>query len=611
MPLHFLSPLSEDGILDTVASLRTALGAGTTAAFALVALVLYAMSLQNFLLFHGLAEIFAIVVAFAAFALAWYSRAWIGGGGLLILGIGQLFVGGIDVLHVLAYKGMGVFDTRGGANLSTQLWLAARTVDAVVVLAALSGARRSVSPVLLFLLLGILSFFLVGAAFAGWWPVTFVEGVGLTPFKVAAEVALILAFLAGIGLIRRQSGCLDPEMCALLMVALAAKAVTEMAFTFYVDVYGLANTIGHLMKIVGSWMLFRAIVETGLKRPQSLVFGARERERRLAEEVSRHASTLDAVLGATLDPVAMVDEDGRLRFVSRAAEAFLGRGSALLEGKLWSDTGMDEGLARPLDILCRQVLADGIPQTREISLLTSNLCYEVQVAPIPGGKAVVAIIRDTSARKAMEEELKASLEENRVLMMEVHHRVKNNLQIVSSILQMQGWRMPDPVLRGQFEDACGRILSLAKVHEMLYKQESAAAVDFGRYVRTLCDELAHMYNVREDWVRIEVAAEDLSIALDKAVPLALILHELVTNALKHAFDERGGRLGIRVTSPELLQGCLEVRDDGKGGTLSPADFSGDAASLGLRMVGVLVKQIHGKLDIDGSEGTAVTIRFPL
>ncbi|MBX9633739.1 MAG: PAS domain-containing protein, partial [Magnetospirillum sp.] len=457
---------------------------------------------------------------------------------------------------------------------------------------------------------------LIASVFSDVWPNTFIEGQGVTAFKTGFEWVLIGLFLVVLVRLRLRAADFDPQIYSLLTLAVLAKVFTELAFSGYTDLYGVANFLGHGLKIIGAWLFLKAVVDTGLRRPQSLIFGAMAREKALADEISRHATTLDAVLDATVDPVIMFDGSGRIRFLSRAGEQFFSRTSRELMGRTWREGGLPEDVMTPLERLSHDVLDQGLPVTEEIVLAPrrGGVWLELQVSPVAGGNngaaAVVACIRDVTARKSMEEDLRVSLNDNRVLMMEVHHRVKNNLQIVSSILQMQGWRMTDPALRRQFEEACGRILSLAKVHELLYTQDSVASVDFVLYVRTLCSDLFRMYGVREDWVRLSIDSGCLYLSLDKAEPLALIVHELVSHALKHAFTEQGGQLTIRISTSGQSEGSLIVADDGKN-QARQLDFEGDSGSLGLRMVGVLVKQIHGTLGVRRKSGTEVEVRFPL
>lgn len=605
-----------------VATKRHLIGSGAVAGFGVLGVLLCIMWTGNFLLFHTLAELFSVVVAFSAAAVAWYSRDWVGRNYLLLLGVSQFFVGGIDILHTVSYTGVGIIDPRGG-NLPTQFWLGGRVFEASCFLAAVWAPQRRYGDRQLVAVLFLAWLLVVGGIFADWAPAAFVPGKGVTPLKMATEAVLVCAFAGIVLRLRRRASDYDPRIYTLLLVSAVAKLGTELSFSWYTDVFGLSHLIGHAFKILGAWAFLKAVVDSGLSRPQSLIFGALARERSLSSEVALHARTLDAVLDATLDPVVMFDGHGHIRFASRAAERFLERGNRELVGRTWREAGLSEALMLPLETMAGQVLASGQPRTEEYALMWhgDRLCLELQVSPVGGGDqhaapAVVAFLRDISARKAMEEDLKSSLADNRMLIQEVHHRVKNNLQIVSSILQMQGWRITDPEMRQHFEEACGRILSLAKVHELIYKQDTLASLDFTLFARTLCGELFRMHNLREGQVVLSVRGDAMPLGVDKAEPLALIVHELVVDALKHAFGSAGGRLRVDVgevprDDMKGREGILVISEDG-GAPDRSLDFDGTSTALGLRMVGALVKQMHGSIHVArGSGGVEVEIRYPL
>lgn len=601
--------------LTTGAQGRPIFGSGAIAGFGLLTALLAVLWAANFLLFHTLAELFSIVVGFAAVVVAWYSRDWVGRNYLLLLGVSQFFVGGLDILHVLSYKGAGIIDARGG-NLPTQFWLAGRMFEALCFLVAVWAPQRRYGERWLVGVLSALFVALVAGIFADLLPATFVPGSGVTPFKMGGEFVVVGLYVAVLTLLRRRSGDYDPAIYALLCLSVAAKLATEVCFSWYTDMFGLTHLIGHLLKILGAWAFLKAVVDSGVRRPQSLIFGALSRERALSTEMMQRAQTMDAVLDATLDPVLMLDGLGRIRFASRAAQRFLERGAQELVGRSWREAGLSDRLMVPLEGLAQDVLAEGAAQTREICLSWrgDRLCLELQVSPVGGEdgstEAVVVVLRDITARLTMEEDLKASLEDNRLLVQEVHHRVKNNLQIVSSILQMQGWRMTDSSLRAHFDEACGRILSLAKVHELIYKQENVAAVDFTQYARALCGELFRNAADRDDRVALTVSGGPILLGVDKAEPLALIVHELVAEALKSGFGDRGGRLRVEVSEPRPGEGALLVAEDG-GNSTRPVDFESTSAALGLRMVGALVRQLHGTIAVRRLSGIEVEIRFPL
>lgn len=250
----------------------------------------YLTSLYNYLLFHGLVEIFSIVIACGIFMVAWNARELLQNHYLLFVGIAYLYVGGLDALHTLAYKGMGVF-AGDGANLPTQLWIAARHMEAFSLLLATVFLRRRLAPRLTVAAYTLATGVLLAAIF--WWkvfPTCYIEGVGLTPFKIHSEYAVSLTFLATIGLLIRNSRVFERSVLILLIGSIAVAIVGELAFTTYLSVYGPANMIGHLLKVVSFYLLYKAIVQTSLVAPWNLLF----RELKQSEEALRE-------LNATLE----------------------------------------------------------------------------------------------------------------------------------------------------------------------------------------------------------------------------------------------------------------------------------------------------------------------
>jgi signal transduction histidine kinase len=248
---------------------------------------LYLSSLYNYLLYHCLAELFSVVIAVGVFAIAWNSRRFLENNYLLYLGIAYLFVGTIDLAHTLSYKGMMIFPGFG-ANLPTQLWIAARYLEAVSLLLAPWFLRRRLNPVALFA--GYFLIFTLLCLSIFYWkvfPVCFVEGVGLTPFKKISEY-IICGILAGaLAFLWRQRAEFDRIVLRLIVWSIILTMASELAFTFYVGVYDLSNFIGHFLKILSFYLIYKAIIETGLVKPYNLLF----RNLNLSEEALRRRTT--------------------------------------------------------------------------------------------------------------------------------------------------------------------------------------------------------------------------------------------------------------------------------------------------------------------------------
>jgi len=213
-------------------------------------------------------------------------------------------------------------------------------------------------------------------------------------------------------------------------------------------------------------------------------------------------------------------------------------------------------------------------------------------------------------RKRADEELRKALTEKTTLLQEVHHRVKNNLQVICSLLAMQIECAPDGGSSGPLNDAHARVLAVSLIHEQIYQAESLADLDFGDYVKRLADRVFLAYCVNPSRVTMAVDVARIHIAVDRAIPCGLILNEFLSNSLKHAFrDGRQGTIRIWLHRTEDNWAELEVSDNGVG---FPADFKWeDGRSLGMKIVKTLVHQLRGELSVSGERGGKFRLRWPL
>jgi len=239
---------------------------------ALVIAAIAATAPFNYLLFHTLAELFSIIIAYSIFIVAWNTRKFAQNTYFLWVGIAYLFVGIFDLFHTLSYKGMGIF-AQDTANVATQLWIAARYVESLSLLAATIFYRHPVKPRWLWLGYVGLSVFLLGEIFhLRNFPTCFIEGVGLTPFKKISELMISLILLLAIARLEGIRHRFDIKIFRLLVFSLILTIIAEFAFIFYIDVYGTSNFIGHLFKIVSFYLIYKAIIALGLTQPYGLLF---------------------------------------------------------------------------------------------------------------------------------------------------------------------------------------------------------------------------------------------------------------------------------------------------------------------------------------------------
>ena len=326
------------------------------------------------------------------------------------------------------------------------------------------------------------------------------------------------------------------------------------------------------------------------------------------------------VLDAAPTGMIMVDGHGLIVLVNRHAELLFGY-------------GREELLGRPIELLIPARFREGHPgfrvafardprtrpmgAGRDLFGLRKNgseVPIEIGLNPlvIPEGSFVLSSVVDISARKEAERQIRASLREKEVLLKEIHHRIKNNLQIVSSMLSLQAGQSGDAGVRSMFEASQHRVRSIALMHEILYQVQDLAHVDVAGYVRALMDGLFQSLAIADGAVGWQLDADATRLSLDQAIPCGLLINELVTNALKHAFpDGRRGVVSIRLARQggDLVE--LEVGDDGVG--LPPGVDPHQCSTLGLDLVFTIAEQLAAEVTLrrDGGVGYRFSFQAPI
>ena len=235
--------------------------------------MLYISSHFNYLLFHSFAEIFSICIAYTVFIIAWNSKKYLDNGYLIFIGIAYLFVGILDLFHTLSYKGMAIFtDYDFYAN---QIWIATRFLESVSVLIAFAFLfiKRNINWTLVISVFCFITTLILLSVF--YWkifPICFVEGAGLTRFKVMSEYVICAILMIDIVLLVKYRNLFDAKVYQYLLWSFIFTIGSELAFTFYISNYGFSNLIGHYFKIISFYLMYKAIIEKAVKKPYEIIF---------------------------------------------------------------------------------------------------------------------------------------------------------------------------------------------------------------------------------------------------------------------------------------------------------------------------------------------------
>lgn len=222
-------------------------------------------------------------------------------------------------------------------------------------------------------------------------------------------------------------------------------------------------------------------------------------------------------------------------------------------------------------------------------------------------RGTAKVMRDESERQQSDEAIRGSLAEKEELLKEVHHRVKNNLQVIVSLLNMQSHQIEEEAVLSLFQESRNRVLAISSIHELLYRSESFAGIVLTDYAQQLAPGLVSFYGLGSR-VTVRVEGDGNTLELERAVPFGMLLNELVSNSCKHAFPAPStGTIVIRVEREDQVL-VLSVTDNGKG---LPEGFEYQkATSLGLKLIHALAHQLRGTVEVASIEGTSIRVRFP-
>ncbi|OQA58547.1 MAG: sensory histidine kinase AtoS [Euryarchaeota archaeon ADurb.Bin294] len=509
----------------------------------------------SYLLFHTFAEFFSIIIAGVICVITWNSRDKIDNGFLIFIGIAFFFIGSIDLLHTLAYKGMNIF-IGYDANLPTQLWIAARYLEAVTFLIAPFFIARRVNAGITFWGFLLVTATLITLIFSGYFPACYIEGSGLTAFKIVSEYVICLILLGAMALLSQKKAYFSRDVLLLLYGALIATIFSELAFTSYVSVYGPANYLGHIFKIVAFALIYQAIVVTGFQRPFEILF------RNLSHSEKKYRALFENMDEgvAVVDLIKQGDEIVDYRFIdvnSRYA-SMMGRTPGDVIGK--KGTEIYEHAASPPHLQhFRSVVATGEPDSFYAYYKPEMKHYAISAFTL-GNSLVAAVVGDITALKISEDALIRANKKLKLLTQVTRHDINNDLSLAYASIDLLKGVIPDTPETNEYLgylresiDAINSKIGFTRNYEQMGSQKP-----YWQSVSSI------VRNIRKDdprfsSLKIEDSLESLEIFADMMLPK--VFANLMDNSIRHGKTVSTISLSYQVTG----NGCRVIyEDDGVG-----------------------------------------------
>jgi len=601
---------------------------------AVILACLYLTSLYSYLLFHSLVELFSVFVFTTIFIIAWSSRALFQNYYFLFVGAAFLFVAVIELAHALSYQGMGIFEGYG-TNLATQLWLAARYLESLALLIAPLFLGRKVNNSKVLWVFGAVTVLLLLSIF--YWrifPAAYIEGQGLTLFKIVSEGVISLLLLGSIFLLVKQRRALPGSSVRLIVAAISFQIAAELAFTLYTDPYGLSNMAGHLLFIVSLFLFYRALVDIPMRHSADL----------LALQ-ARYQAIVDNMWGGVL----ILDTQGIIYTNARASK-ILGIPPEQLAGRPLTDficpdgrSGLQEALAdlarhnqgTSSHMECLVEYGDG--RRGRIN------CHFTNLKTNSKGPQILAILNDITERKEIEtklgqlyqnelqlrhqieEEMERRNEFSRALV----HELKTPLTpIIASIEYLTAHFKREPwksLLRNISNGATTLNHRIDELMELSRLERGSVKLNMGRVdlpllIGDITEYMTPLLNGRQQTLRTDVAP-GLPVIRADGDRLKQVLMNLVTNAYK--YTPPGKEIAIRVRQ-ETDNIIVEVQGKGRGIPLEmqkrlfepyyqvksdPENPGG--LGLGLSISKSLVELHGGKIWLESRPGRGSTFSFSL
>lgn len=612
---------------------------GTTVSF----YVLYLMKEHNYLLFHCLTEFFSIVIAGGIFMLAWTSRDVSDNDYFFLIGTAFLCVALIDTLHTLAYSGMNIL-ARSGADIPTQLWVVGRYIASLSFLIAPIFADKKIkASMTYFVYLGVLSMALISIFYWKNFPACFIENQGLTRFKIYSEYLVCFILAGAVWAHVAVKSKFDHEVYRLLIVSIVMTIFSEFFFTLYNDPYGFFNVLGHFFKIIAFFLLYRAVIVTGIQKPSRLLF---YKLKKSEERVRSERRKLISILESMPDSVYIVNKDYEIEYSNPSMKHTFGEINGkkcyeyLRQGK--------EPCAR-----CRnQEVFAGKTVQWEFKEIVKSKTYDVLETPLKnpdGTHSKLKIFRDITERKKAEEIItrdKVALEkvveqkskellmqQERVLQSQrlsdvgllasmVAHELRNPLAVIDTTVFNLRKKINDEAIRQKLDKIESKVNDGEAIITNLLFYSKIKEPEMQRlHLINLVHECVN--NIPEKHKKITFlehldAIRDIFVQGD-SVQLSEVFSNIMNNAID-AVDKKTGVIEIEGRS-ENNYVVIYLKDNGKGiceeirEKIFEPFFTtkSKGTGLGLSVCQQIIRNHNGELRVYNRKngGTIVTVSLPL
>jgi len=553
-------------------------------------------------------ELLPLILSFSIFVMTLFVYEKHQDNHSFFLGWAFFVVGLLDLYRILSYPFMPDFINPNSLHKSDIFWIEARLLASVLFLASVyvySDTHLWLhNKSVLFASVWVFSF---ASLATGIYPEYFPElrTPDGNPTKVMMQLliiaSIIMLYASYLYAIRLQKTGQKYLLCFIYGFILIVSS--NFIYLFY-------DYPGHLLKAAAYYFLYLGIFKSTVEQPYEKLVETDEKRIHEAEERYRN------LFNNANDAILTTDLEYRITSWNLGAEKIFGwTANDVIGMKLSTLLFVPALVAEEEEIIRNAMLSKAVPGIETVLMQKNKTSINVSMTLSPlrdQNQNVIGmsgIIRDITERKSAEEQIKASLKEKEILLREIHHRVKNNMQIISSLLKLQAVYSKEKKYVDIYKESQNRITAMSLIHEKLYQSRDFTKIDLKGYIRDLVTGLVQSYEVNPGRITLNINVEDIPLSINTAIPCGLLINELVSNSLKYAFPEgKPGEIKISLRSIDENKLELIVSDNGVG-IPANVDFK-KSESWGWRLIMLLAEnQLHGDINLNRNKGTEFQIRF--